>query len=358
MYNEMMPPDNKTGQIMTKAENQASVQPIRQRDLVRFEAELIETARKSGEAFFYSWALKDGTIVSGPSIALIMEGLRRYGNCSLEVPQPAQVSPGRWLYLPRFIDFQNNFTMVVPYLGAGTITGRYDSRRLEEMQFSLHLSKAIRNLGRRVLPAQTIEAAVKAAKGKVRLQLEQRISRDGLDNVKSFLFKKFKEQGIEKDGLLKRFGGKDKLTISNMVEMVGLLNGLLTGFTGPEEIQKPKFKSGPEPLPEPEPLLEPELEPGPLPELEPEPLPEPEPERIKPAPKPASKPAKNSVLLKAYKEIYEKYQACEKETYFIGILRSAGFETEGEEHIDKILEKAAYGKDARRILIALQDGLQ
>ncbi len=124
------------------------------RDIPAIFRNLRTFASAAGEAWYYSWDVKDKnskradgkTTIEGPSVKLANDLARLYGNCSNGIARVEDVS-SHWIFHAQFIDFETGYEYTRPFQqrksqgqGQGT-----QADRQADIAFQIGASKAIRN---------------------------------------------------------------------------------------------------------------------------------------------------------------------------------------------------------------------
>ncbi len=123
-----------------------TAQPVvKYRDHKRLMQTLKTLTATFGDSYMYSWTLKGGETVEGPTIKMAMDLVREYGNCSVDVREIE--GPTHWVFYARFVDLESGFTLTRAFRQRkGALQGKYEDDRKLDMAYQIGQSKASRNV--------------------------------------------------------------------------------------------------------------------------------------------------------------------------------------------------------------------
>ena len=190
-----------------------------------------EEAMISGEEFYYSWAMKGGKKVEGPSVKMTNAIARIYGNCVVEC-LPVQETKDSYIFTTAFVDLETGYTNMRPFRQSKKwqVYGKFDEERKEDIRFQIGFSKSSRNTIVNSLPAILFKKAMEKAKEGVRTKIEDYVKRKGLPMAIQVLTQEFAKVGVSEDMLAKKICKKlSKLDVDDIVLLKGDLQALQDG---------------------------------------------------------------------------------------------------------------------------------
>lgn len=116
------------------------------RDIQRVQQQLKVLGNMAGQSWFYSYPVKGGKSIEGPSIKLANDLARTYGNCNIDVR--AIDEPDHWIFYARFHDLESGYSLTRAFQqrkDQGSINTKDVGRQLD-IAFQIGQSKAIRNV--------------------------------------------------------------------------------------------------------------------------------------------------------------------------------------------------------------------
>ena len=162
----MMPPTRLTP---SQPQYHTAVPVQKPRDLDKIVKAVLREAEFAGEAFYWSWPVKNKKtgrveMLEGPSIGLAMAVAREWTNCA--VPVEYQETLTEWVFTSHFVDLEKGFTVSRVFRkkkGKGVLKVG-DEERTEDMSFQAAQSRAIRNVVCAGTPRWLLDQAMAVAK--------------------------------------------------------------------------------------------------------------------------------------------------------------------------------------------------
>lgn len=234
-------------QVRTQYVTAVTVQKKRD-PLPEIVARVVEEAELLGAAAYYTWIVhswngalgrNEDKIIEGPSINLAMASARNYGNLAIE-QLPLEVHPTFTIFRTAVIDLETGFTYTGMFREDKQIElkGKMSDARKRNTQFQKSVSMSTRNGITKALSFAIHRAGVEAAKGTVRLWVENQIrdlkSREAF--VKATVTRFAKYQVTEKM-MIQKFGGPSaKWDIETLVLLLGDLEQLKNNEATTEQL--------------------------------------------------------------------------------------------------------------------------
>lgn len=189
----------------------------------------------AGEELFYSWRLKGGQIVEGPSVQLALIAVRLWGNCGVQVD--TRVEGDYFVFTARFTDIETGFTLDRTFRQRiKQDTGMKDSERAQDIVFQIGQSKAIRNVVINAMPSWLINRMMDQAKENV----IGRIRTKGVAKAKEDTIAFFERYSITVERIEKKIGiPKSKWTEEALARLHGDIKALTSGEEFPDELFPP-----------------------------------------------------------------------------------------------------------------------
>ena len=156
--------------LATRTEHAQTLSILKPRDLDTVASRVVAEAGAFPEGLTYSWKAGQGT-VEGCGIKAAMLIARVWGNCDVSSRMLAE-TPESWLFEGEFYDQETNFRVLRTYRqrrNTGRKAGKMDSGRVEDADYQIGQSKAIRSAVLAGTPEGLQDAVFQAArKGSVR----------------------------------------------------------------------------------------------------------------------------------------------------------------------------------------------
>lgn len=236
-------------QVQTQYCTAISVQKPRDKRDVR--RRVLEEIEMYPEGLTYSWTVKnkDGSKsqIEGPSIRLAMILAREYGNCVVD-PKLVSETNSHWILSGTFVDLETGFTCARLFRQRkkGQARGRYDADRLEDIDFQIAQSKAVRGAVVNSMSSGMIQEAIATAKA----ALANKLAEGGIVHAVERVQKAFGKYDVTVEQLVERLGKPvDKWTKEDIADLRAIYSALEDGQTSAEQ----EFSSDPGEPPEREP---------------------------------------------------------------------------------------------------------
>lgn len=195
-------------------------------------ARVNEEAEIIADDFYYCWEVNskgEKNIVEGISIKGAMAVAREYGNCATYAETVSE-GASHWEFRGIFLDLETGFTSIRSFRQRKSTgsRGKYDQGRLEDINFQIGQSKAIRNAILNGVPQWLLSRALEKAKEST----ANKLTSGGLEGGKQRCIDIFSRKGVKKMALENKLRkgfpewGKDDL-----VTLKGILNAIEQGQT-------------------------------------------------------------------------------------------------------------------------------
>lgn len=191
--------------VQTQYITAVAVQKPRNLDLVK--KSVLREAELAGDAFYYSWPVKNKKTgkmepITGPSIGLAMAVAREMTNCA--VPVEYYETATEWIFTAHFVDLEKGFTVSRVYRkrkGKSDNLGAWGERN-EDMNFQIAQSKALRNVVVSGAPRWLIDEAVEVAKQAVL----NKITPAKLAEAREKIIKLLSTRGVDEERIVATLG--------------------------------------------------------------------------------------------------------------------------------------------------------
>ncbi|MCP4549493.1 MAG: hypothetical protein GY835_23810 [bacterium] len=201
----------------------------------------LEEAELLAEQFYYSWTTKnrDGSrgVVEGMGIEGAMALAREYGNCVTDVI--SDETKTHWHFRATFVDLETGFTCAREFKQRkkGQARGGLPGARMEEGDFAIGQSKAVRGAIDKGLPAWLKKKCLARAKQAAAADMGSGDKISARQKVQGA----FARHGVTIEQIEARFGAFDTLAAEDMGTLRGILSSLNEGLTtaGAEFGQEP-----------------------------------------------------------------------------------------------------------------------
>jgi len=224
----------------------------RPRDIDRVVAAVLREAEFAGDAFYWSWPVKNKRtgrqeIIEGPSIGLAMAVAREWTNCA--VPVEYQETAGEWVFTAHFVDLEKGFTVSRVYRRRKGKTQHLDAwgDRNEDMAFQAAQSRAIRNVVAAGVPRWLLDRAMEVAKNAV----AEKITPEKLVEASDKAVKFFAGYGIDEARIVAALGVPHaQWATKEILALRGMVSQLKDGQVSAENLFPPVEEKGVRPASE------------------------------------------------------------------------------------------------------------
>lgn len=198
------------------------------RDLDRIVRAVFREAEFAGEAFYWSWPVKNRKtgkvdMLEGPSIGLAMAVAREWTNCAVPIEYYETLT--EWVFTSHFVDLEKGFTVSRVFRkrkSKGSFKA-WEDDRAEDMIFQAAQSRAIRNVVCAGVPRWLLEQAMALAKEAV----TKKITPEKLAEASEKAVKFFAGYGVQEEQIVAvlgvprvQWGSKEIVTLRGMVSQL------------------------------------------------------------------------------------------------------------------------------------------
>jgi len=214
--------------IKTQTQYHTAVSVQRPRDLDKIVQSVLREAEFAGDAFYWSWPVKNKKtgkveMLEGPSIGLAMAVAREWTNCAVPVEYYETLT--EWIFTAHFVDLEKGFTVSRVFRkkkGKGSFQA-WEGDRAEDMTFQAAQSRAIRNVVCAGVPRWLLDQAMGVAKDAV----TKKITPEKLAEASDKAVKFFAGYGVKEEQIVAvlgvprvQWGSKEIVTLRGMVSQL------------------------------------------------------------------------------------------------------------------------------------------
>lgn len=217
--------------LQSKTQYHTAVSVQRPRNLDHIVKAVMREAELAGDAFYWSWPVKNKRtgkqeIIDGPSIGLTLCVAREWTNVA--VPVDYYETPGEWVFTAHFVDLEKGFTVSRVYRkrkGKSDNLGAWGDRN-EDMNFQSAQSRAIRNVIAAGVPRWLLDQAKERAKKAVL----DKITPEKLAAAREQSLKVFAKFGIDEARIVAVLGVPvSQWSSEEIMTLKGILNQIKDG---------------------------------------------------------------------------------------------------------------------------------
>lgn len=207
---------------------------VRDRHLPKVIQNIKTLAAVAGENWYYSFPVKKkggGTDrIEGPSIKCAENVAREYGNCDV-VCFSIDQGPS-WLFLARFVDRETGFSLIRPFQAdkSKTTINSKDAGRLQEIAYSIGVSKATRNV-----IVHALETFCELAKDEAKNNLIEKVGKR-LDEYRKRVRERLASIKVEEKRVELQVGRKaDEWLAPEVARIIAELKAIADGMASADE---------------------------------------------------------------------------------------------------------------------------